>query len=148
MKIQIRFNNFLVKRTERFFINRLLTSGPFDGNYISMVGFWFTGRQTFCGLTDPYEESNMSPRLCSATRTFRQQGCLLLLCDNNNNNGNGNDSSDSGFFIQFKQGELQKRDMFYTTPKIDRSELLDATNINNTDVWVQQIDENGKLLES
>ena len=43
------------------------------------------------------------------------------------NNGNGNDSSDSGFFIQFKQGELQKRDMFYTTPKIDRSELLDAT---------------------
>lgn len=63
------------------------------------------------------------------------------------NNGNGNDSSDSGFFIQFKQGELQKRDMFYTTPKIDRSELLDATNINNTDVWVQQIDENGKLLE-
>lgn len=63
------------------------------------------------------------------------------------NNGEGNDSPTSGFFIQCKQGKLQNRDFFYTTPKIDRNELIDVTNVNNDDVWVQEVDENGVLIE-
>lgn len=63
------------------------------------------------------------------------------------NHGDGNDSADTGFFLQFKQGLLQSRDFFYTTPKIDRSEIVDIKNINDSDVWLHQIDENGNLLE-
>lgn len=63
------------------------------------------------------------------------------------NNGKGNSDNNTGFFIQFKQGSLLKRDFFYTTPKIDRSEYIDIENINNTDVWVQEIKENGELIE-
>lgn len=63
------------------------------------------------------------------------------------NNGKGSESSNTGFFVQVKQGHLQSRDFTYSSPKIDRSELIDIDNINDTDIWVHEIDQEGHLIE-
>lgn len=63
------------------------------------------------------------------------------------NDGKGSESSNTGFFVQFKQGHLQSRDFTYTTPKIDRSEFIDIYNVNETDVWVHETDSDGNLIE-
>lgn len=52
----------------------------------------------------------------------------------------GSNSPNTGFFVHFKQGELQTREFTYNSPVPDREELIDVDNINETDVWLQQID--------
>lgn len=61
------------------------------------------------------------------------------------NDQTGNNSPTTGFFVQFKQGELMNRDFYYETPKTDRSEIIDVENVNDNDVWVQEIHEDGSL---
>lgn len=62
------------------------------------------------------------------------------------NDSNGVSSNNTGFFVQFKEGSLQYRDFNYTNPIPNREELIDAENINNTDVWVQEIDSDGNVI--
>lgn len=52
----------------------------------------------------------------------------------------GNSSKDTGFFVVFKQGQLGFTDFQYDTPVPDREEVIDVENINETDVWLQEID--------
>ena len=52
----------------------------------------------------------------------------------------GNSSKDTGFFIMFKEGALEYRDFQYDSPVPDREELINVENINETDVWLQEID--------
>lgn len=61
------------------------------------------------------------------------------------NDNTGNSSPTTGFFVNFKQGQLLNRDFYYDVPKTDRSELIDIPNINDSDVWVQEIDENNDV---
>lgn len=63
------------------------------------------------------------------------------------NDGNGLGSSDTGFFLYFKQGELQKTDNVYDLPEENRITNISIDNINENDVYVQEIDENGDVLE-
>ena len=60
--------------------------------------------------------------------------------------GNGNSSINTGFFVYFKQGNLQKVDYGISEPQENRMIYLDATNINETDVWVHSVDDLGALL--
>jgi hypothetical protein len=59
------------------------------------------------------------------------------------NDGNGNSSPNTGFFLYFKQGELSKADVQISEPQENR--LLDLTfpNINDSDVWVQSVTDQG-----
>lgn len=52
----------------------------------------------------------------------------------------GNSSKDTGFFVVFKQGQLEYTDFQYDTPVPDREEVISTENINETDVWLQEID--------
>ena len=63
----------------------------------------------------------------------------------NNNQGFG--SSDTGFFVYFKEGELEYQDAFYSTPVPNRVLSVDKTNINDLDVWVQKVNTTGVPLE-
>lgn len=63
------------------------------------------------------------------------------------NNNDGNSSPNTGFFVLMKQGTLLYKDYQYKVPRIDRSEIIDTPNINDSDVWVQEINENGHLKE-
>lgn len=60
--------------------------------------------------------------------------------------GNGNSSPNTGFFVYFKQGVLQKSDFSITEPQENRSIFINTQNINETDVWVQSVDDLGSIL--
>ena len=57
--------------------------------------------------------------------------------------GNGFASADTGFFLYFKQGTLQFQDYQLSLPVPNRVIDINATNVNQTDIWVQNIDTNG-----
>lgn len=60
--------------------------------------------------------------------------------------GNGNSSPDTGFFFYFKQGILQKSDYSITEPQENRTIFVDVANINETDVWVQTVNDQGSVV--
>lgn len=60
--------------------------------------------------------------------------------------GNGNSSANTGFFVYFKQGTLQKEDFGISEPIENRTIYLDTSNINETDVWVQSVDDLGSII--
>lgn len=57
--------------------------------------------------------------------------------------GNGNSSPNTGFFVYFKQGTLQKADYSLSEPQENRTIFVDVKNINETDVWVQTVNDLG-----
>lgn len=64
------------------------------------------------------------------------------------NDGQGISSTNTGFFVQFKQGTLDRVDEQFDFPKQNR--IFDVTNIqniNNSDVWVQEINQSGDVLD-
>ena len=61
--------------------------------------------------------------------------------------GKGNSSNNTGFFLQFRQGVLDQGDFSITTPSANQSVSVDSSNINNTDVWLYSLDENGLEAE-
>lgn len=63
------------------------------------------------------------------------------------NDGKGISSKDSGFFVYFRQGNLVFQDFNYTASRENRFEDVDVENINETDVYLQQIASSGQVLE-
>lgn len=61
--------------------------------------------------------------------------------------GNGFASSNTGFFLYFKQGTLQYNDFQLSIPVPNRVIDINATNVNQTDIWVQNIDTNGLVTQ-
>lgn len=59
------------------------------------------------------------------------------------NDDKGNSSPNTGFFVQFKEGSLRYDDTVFDNPQPDREYLIDVENINQTDVWVQELNTDG-----
>jgi hypothetical protein len=59
----------------------------------------------------------------------------------NDNLGNG--SINTGFFTYFKQGDLATQDFNLQQSLPNRTVTVNVPNINNTDVWLYQLDVNG-----
>ena len=59
------------------------------------------------------------------------------------NDNLGNNSSNTGFFMYFKQGEMQSTDFNLQESIPNRVYSVNTTNINNTDVWLYSLDSNG-----
>lgn len=62
------------------------------------------------------------------------------------NDGRGLDSPDTGFYVFLKQGTLDFVDFNYTTPVENRRQDVAVANINETDVYLQEINEDGLVL--
>ena len=62
--------------------------------------------------------------------------------------GSGDSSNNTGFFFLFKQGTLQQTDFTVNTSVTNYVKSLDATNINDSDVWLYKLDQFGQLSES
>jgi hypothetical protein len=60
--------------------------------------------------------------------------------------GRGAASPTSGFFLHFRQGTLNQGSFTITQPSNNESIDIDAVNINDNDVWLYRLDQNG--LES
>lgn len=63
------------------------------------------------------------------------------------NDSLGLQSSNTGFFVMFKQGLLDFKDFEYTSSVQNRFEDIAISNINETDVYVQKINSGGGVLE-
>lgn len=59
------------------------------------------------------------------------------------NDGNGYSSANTGFFLYFKQGNMGYADFQCSVPLANRVIDINANNVNETDIWVQTIDNNG-----
>jgi len=57
--------------------------------------------------------------------------------------GHGNGSTGTGFFFNFTQGTLNQGTFTISQPSSNLSIDIDAQNINNNDVWLYQLDQNG-----
>ena len=57
--------------------------------------------------------------------------------------GQGSGSSNTGFFMHFKQGKLDSSKFNVTAPQPNQTIAVDVTNINDTDVWLYSVDANG-----
>lgn len=64
-----------------------------------------------------------------------------------NNDGTGYASLNNGWFFLFKQGVLKFEDYVLDTKIENRVIDIQGENINDTDVWVQSIDGDGRVLE-
>lgn len=62
------------------------------------------------------------------------------------NDGGGDISNKTGFFILTKQGKLQKRSISFDGVTQHQSFTLGVNNVNNTDVWLNNVDENGVIF--
>jgi hypothetical protein len=61
------------------------------------------------------------------------------------NDNKGSASKNSGWFVQFKEGSLQSSDFEVTNPISNEVIGVDIANINNTDVWLYELDSEGNL---
>ena len=61
------------------------------------------------------------------------------------NDNRGSASKNSGWFVQFKEGNLQSSDFTVTNPMSNEVIGVDVPNINNTDVWLFELDANNNL---
>ncbi len=62
------------------------------------------------------------------------------------NDGAGNGSPRSGFFSLFKQGTLGSATYLISEPSPNRLIEIDTTNVNESDVWVQTVNDQGQVL--
>jgi len=63
------------------------------------------------------------------------------------NDGNGFTSTNTGFFLMFKQGSSSYSDFNLTLPIANRVLDINANSVNQTDVWVQTIDSTGLVVD-
>jgi len=61
------------------------------------------------------------------------------------NDSKGLNSKDTGFFVMIKQGDLQSQDFNFTTPVENRQETISKIDINEDDVYLQEINANGSV---
>ena len=54
--------------------------------------------------------------------------------------GKGNASNNTGFFTHFRQGVLDNGDFTIDVPSDNQSVAIESSNVNNTDVWLYQLD--------
>tara|TARA_B000000557_G_scaffold73172_2_gene58080 strand:+ start:5277 stop:9740 length:4464 start_codon:yes stop_codon:yes gene_type:complete len=62
------------------------------------------------------------------------------------NDGLGLSSTNNGFFLMFKQGTLNSAEFNFEDPVENRRQLIGAENINETDVYFQQVSDQNVVL--
>ena len=61
--------------------------------------------------------------------------------------GSGDSSNNTGFFFLFKQGTMQQINFTVDTAVTNYVKQLNASNVNETDVWLYKLDELGQVAE-
>lgn len=62
------------------------------------------------------------------------------------NDGKGPGSSNTGFYLMFKQGSLELADFNIEVPTTNETVSVDSVNINNNDVWLYSLSSTGTQL--
>jgi len=99
----------------------------------------------------PIESMNMTFEAVSATSLGKsyiyeappKNKNFFNILYRNDNYGNG--SNDTGFFVYFKQGTLAMQDFAFGTAIPNRVQSFANGNVNNTDIWVYDVNSTGEL---
>ena len=62
--------------------------------------------------------------------------------------GSGDSSNNTGFFFLFKQGQLQNTEFTIDTAITNYIQSIGRNNINDTDVWLYQLDQFGQIVDT
>ena len=62
------------------------------------------------------------------------------------NDSQGPGSSNTGFFLEFKQGSLELADFSIDVPTTNETVSVDSVNINNDDIWLYSLDAIGNQV--
>ena len=101
-------------------------------------------------LTKPVNGTSMAFEITGATfsgqdyvyeQTPIPGGAFSYLFQNDNQ---GASSANSGFFVHFRQGNIASTGFTITNPVANELIGINANSINNTDVWLWQIDASGQ----
>ena len=116
--------------TEQYKVNTQNTDVPLYTFSKTVTGRAMTFEVTSAGIEDgAIQEESPFPG--------RRLGMLYR------NDKRGNSSPNTGFFFHFRQGELQSSPFTVTDPSPNEIVNIDIPNINNTDVWLWQLDRDG-----
>ena len=116
--------------TEKYTINSTNSDVPVYSFSKSINGTQMNFEIVASNLTNGYvDEETPLPG-----RSFN----LLYQSDNQ-----GNSSPNTGFFVFFKQGQLGISNFSITNPTANELIGVNVSNINNTDVWLWQLDSSG-----
>jgi hypothetical protein len=63
------------------------------------------------------------------------------------NDGQGPQSSNYGYFLHFRQGNLQSKEFDIENPSTSEVVTIEETNINDSDIWLYSLNENGAQAE-
>jgi hypothetical protein len=117
-------------RTEKYKVNGSNTDVPV-----------FSYQKTVEGLTTDFEivSSDIENGLIKEEAPIPGNNPAFLYRDD----GQGAGSSNTGFFVLFKQGILQSGEFSVSNPVPNQIVAIDSENINNSDVWLYSIDSSG-----
>jgi hypothetical protein len=121
--------------TERYRLSSNSTGVPVYSFTKTVAGKMMTFEvtsTTFSGKDFIYEET---------PKDNNQLSCIFR------NDGRGYGSAGSGFFLNFTQGTLASSQFTVDQPRSNEIIDVGTTNINETDVWLYQLDKNGAELD-
>ena len=120
--------------TEQYKINTQNTDVPL---------YSFT--KTVTGRSMSFEVVSAGIEDGSVTEETPTPGALLGLLYKNDKRGNS--SPNTGYFFHFKQGQLQSSPFSVSDPRPNEIVNIDIPGINNSDVWLWQLDRNNNPTE-
>jgi len=136
-------NEILGIRTEEYSVNLasgLLPVFPFNAS-VNGIDMSF---EAVSATTTALEQSEEYSGGVSKIRepTPRADGEFNILF---RNDGLGFASNNTGYFLYFKQGTLRFQDFRVTEKVPNRQVEIDVRGVNNQDVWLNQLDNNGQI---
>ncbi len=132
---------------------------PGNSNLINGISVLEYSIELPSGVTSPFSFNalinNTSMPFESINASSLNETYLYELPPNNStifnllykNDGLGYSSNNTGYFLDFKQGTLQNESFTISESLPNRTVPLTTTGINNTDVWLFQINSDGSLTE-
>lgn len=109
-------------------------------NSISNVLPIFTFQQKINGVTTDFESTGVDISTGVLLEENPTPGAPFSIFYQNDNSGNA--SANTGFFVRFVQGDLNYQDFNITEGLANRVVSINFDNINNSDVWLYQLDNN------
>ena len=97
--------------------------------------------KTISGVTSRFEivSSDTTNGSIVEEAPFPGNNFALLYRDD----GRGAASGNTGFFVHFRQGTIEDGNFAVTSPSSNQIVAVDATNVNDSDVWLYSVDEFG-----
>ena len=117
-------------QTEQYKFNAINTDIPI-----------YSYSKTIDGSSYPFEVTSVDVRDGNIEEEIPVQGNNFGFLYRNDSRGAG--SSNTGFFAHFRQGLLDSGEFTITNPIPNQVIDVDTRNINNSDVWLYKLDDNG-----